>query len=705
MSVASPSMMQSLSNVHAAVRDALAAAAQALTAGGDDAIAGAQRHWQSAHAAMQMVNHRALLKFSTELGALLSAAEGDATADRVPAFSAGGVALTEYIGALIAGRRDQPLRLWPAYQALQRARGVAQPVESDLFFPNLSLGPGDRTEVSALSADELRNTRRLLETGLLQWLRKADSAGLQQISDAVTRVEASQRTGNARQLWWIARGVLDALQHDGLAADAPVRRLITQLNLHLGRLLQGSTDTPEPLLREALYLAARAQPVTPLVSEVQQTCGLLGALDIEEAVPEGFSTEAVAEARGKAKGLQHLWSECVAGGAGFAEFEHRARALAGACERLGEAALTSLVMQMADGAHSFALSTILMNDAAALEGACALLMVEQVLESDSPLDAGFAARARNMIDRLKVSVDAPQALGALPAAQLLDEAALQTQSVQQTAVVLAEIERDLRDIELALETWSGNRNNPELIAGLHKPLRQIAGAFSVLGHADAAVMAEQCQADVTRYAQGAHCGEAEGQLLSRRLTVLAAFVDALKLGPADLESVLNRLAITMPLPGAAPAQVVEAPVDGADNTDAEMLDIFLEEAGEVLATISATTLQSRAQPQDQEHLTTLRRAFHTLKGSGRMVGLNNLGEAAWEMEQVMNDLLPKQQPGTPDLYRLVDYAHHCFVRWVDVLRTHKQAAIDATQLCDWAGKLRAGEALPAEPATAPPVIS
>ena len=53
MRTASPSMIQSLATVRDAVGEALQAAAQALAAGGDQAAAAAQRHWRSAHAAMQ----------------------------------------------------------------------------------------------------------------------------------------------------------------------------------------------------------------------------------------------------------------------------------------------------------------------------------------------------------------------------------------------------------------------------------------------------------------------------------------------------------------------------------------------------------------------------------------------------------------------------------------------------------------------------
>ena len=93
---------------------------------------------------------------------------------------------------------------------------------------------------------------------------------------------------------------------------------------------------------------------------------------------------------------------------------------------------------------------------------------------------------------------------------------------------------------------------------------------------------------------------------------------------------------------AAPA--VGAPVPRA-TVDAELLGIFLDEAGEVLQTINDTVPACRAEPDNLDALTTIRRGFHTLKGSGRMVGLMDLGEVAWEIEQLMNALAGAEAPG------------------------------------------------------------
>ncbi|MNR78138.1 Chemotaxis protein CheA [compost metagenome] len=109
---------------------------------------------------------------------------------------------------------------------------------------------------------------------------------------------------------------------------------------------------------------------------------------------------------------------------------------------------------------------------------------------------------------------------------------------------------------------------------------------------------------------------------------------------------------------------------GDEAIDAELLEIFLSEAVEVLDCVRQTIPESRNAPHNQEYLTTLRRSFHTLKGSGRMVGLLALGETAWSVEQVLNLRLSETRGGDPDLYALLENATQVLDAWVSDLQTH-----------------------------------
>ena len=118
-------------------------------------------------------------------------------------------------------------------------------------------------------------------------------------------------------------------------------------------------------------------------------------------------------------------------------------------------------------------------------------------------------------------------------------------------------------------------------------------------------------------------------------------------------------AVSAPLlPSHAPMPV------GDDAVDAELLEVFLMEAEEVIASVNETLPLSRIDPSNQDHLITLRRSFHTLKGSGRMVGLGTFGNAAWAIEQVMNGLLADANSGTEDLYALLAKASQVLGAWV-----------------------------------------
>ncbi|WP_422843850.1 Hpt domain-containing protein [Acidovorax sp. M2(2025)] len=128
--------------------------------------------------------------------------------------------------------------------------------------------------------------------------------------------------------------------------------------------------------------------------------------------------------------------------------------------------------------------------------------------------------------------------------------------------------------------------------------------------------------------------------------------------------------LELPAPAAevvpAPAPAPVAPVAAQEpEVEDELLDVFLEEAREVVGNGLAAIETLRSEPADLSEQTTLRRAFHTLKGSSRMVGLNDFGEAAWSMEQVLNAWLAEQKPMQPGLLQLSSDALQAFGRWAD----------------------------------------
>ena len=126
-----------------------------------------------------------------------------------------------------------------------------------------------------------------------------------------------------------------------------------------------------------------------------------------------------------------------------------------------------------------------------------------------------------------------------------------------------------------------------------------------------------------------------------------------------------------------------------------MLEVFLEEAREVIETLHSNLEISRLHMDSREPLVTMRRGFHTLKGSGRMVGLTELGEVAWAVERAMNKWLQENKPASPALLDMIGDAEVLFQHWVDMLRSGSTTAtIDTTWLLTVADCIENGKDIP-----------
>ncbi|MEH6666592.1 MAG: Hpt domain-containing protein, partial [Psychrobacter sp.] len=96
----------------------------------------------------------------------------------------------------------------------------------------------------------------------------------------------------------------------------------------------------------------------------------------------------------------------------------------------------------------------------------------------------------------------------------------------------------------------------------------------------------------------------------------------------------------------------QLPAD-ADDADPDIKEIFIEEANEVLAEIMPLYESWQKNSTDLEGLKDIRRGFHTLKGSGRMVGANYTAELAWSIENMLNRVLDNSIAISADMRQLI----------------------------------------------------
>lgn len=125
--------------------------------------------------------------------------------------------------------------------------------------------------------------------------------------------------------------------------------------------------------------------------------------------------------------------------------------------------------------------------------------------------------------------------------------------------------------------------------------------------------------------------------------------------------------------------------------DEEIFEIFLEEAEEEHENISKNLPIWKANLDIHDALKDMRRSFHTLKGSGRLVGANDLGEFAWAFESLLNKVIDKTLLPTSELLDLVDRGKDALPVLYELLKSEQRPDQNIFSLMEHANSICRGE--------------
>lgn len=126
---------------------------------------------------------------------------------------------------------------------------------------------------------------------------------------------------------------------------------------------------------------------------------------------------------------------------------------------------------------------------------------------------------------------------------------------------------------------------------------------------------------------------------------------------------------------------VSLPDDTYLQQDNEILDIFVEELQEILTELNQLLPLWLNDIQNDTYLKDIRRYFHTLKGSGRMVGANHAGELAWCTEDLLNRVIAKTVELTPTVQQFTLACKNVFeFKFYPIFRQHTPCLIDVRPL-------------------------
>ncbi len=769
-------------------------------------------HLHQVQGALTIVGLDGVTQFAEALEAmLLSIEERNLAADpaRIALAHRALAMIGHYLDGLINGQPNQPLRLLAVYREIQAARGMPRISATDLFFPDLSARPPRRDAPATKLVQEelhklLRQERGRFQRGFLAWLRNPkDRSGLSDMLVAVRKIEDTQESAAARAFWWVATGFLSALAEGAVQDEANAKQLCARIDLQIRRLLDGSKNVAERLVRDALYFVATADSSSDAVQTIKSAYQLQAAVpgaDAEAPVPEETLRRKLREV---ITSTEETWNKFCAGTAqALPLFKEHANGLSALVDQLGNTDFRRLAQAIAAAAKWLADDGSRHSEALAMEIATAILLTQNAQENFLRFGSDFAHQVDVTVARIHgcIAGNLPSPGSEIP---LLDEMSRQAQEKLLIGQVAKEIQSNLVQIEQVLDGFFRDAAKRSELEGLDVPLKQVIGALTMMRQ-DAAVAAlRDCADEIHRFADaGYEPQEADFEQVADRLSMIGFFIDAMQHGaddfaefsrrmqahpadePEDVEeaagdevsvsveqeveqqkaearalldalkeqpedshlreelksnltalkndadlvadsslaeqakaalSVLERgdaaapqleqaMASLKPQQADLPApsaETIELSQASTEEIDAELLGIFLEEANEVLATIEENTRLLQDQTHNVEYLTTIRRSFHTLKGSGRMVGLKDVGEAAWEVEQTLNLWLRKELEVGTVLLDMIRLAYSLFSDWVRFLETREGAAPDPRALINLADSLRLrGE----EGVAAPPIV-
>ncbi|MGY1488124.1 Hpt domain-containing protein [Methylobacillus pratensis] len=586
--------------------------------------------------------------------------------------------LQQYLQELMNGEQDQPLRLTPPLQKLAALHGEALE-DSELFFPDTSQRLPKDIPIEALDPQDLvaaiKEQRAQFQKSLLSWL-KGDAEALQDMSAALERVQLVQSQAAQKTLWWVATAFTETLAEETHRQDAGVKRLCRRLDQELRSAGEGVNRPASLLLRDLLYFIAVSKLATERIAQVKALFELDGLIPAEATfVPDVEEQQYIKQCQVALDALKELWARANEGETVFNEFMTRFAGILNTYPALSNepvkklfAAVHDQVLALQQGHHP-------QQDIALVEVASALTLLSDALQHYGRQGEQAELEMEKQQQRLQTLLHGElPTLAPAPAVQQAAQHAL----ARETAAALQEVEQ-------LLDAYFRQPGDVVPLTQASTPLQQVSNALDILEMPEVKALAQAAQEVIAGLQQGRIAtGQEVFESLADSLSLVGMTVEQYPhavSGAFALEDALARLkAVQNAEPGTQPAEVVEIPEAYSatpELPDDELLDVYLTEAEEVLASVAQHLQALRVNATNHQSLVEVRRGFHTLKGSGRTVGLADLGNVAAIVETLLNRVIERKLTPTSAMIAFIEDATAAFAGWIASLRDKAHQAVEA----------------------------
>jgi chemosensory pili system protein ChpA (sensor histidine kinase/response regulator) len=739
LSIVANELMETIRNAHLALEDCVDGR------GGSAALVRAGELLHQVRGALQITETygAALLAEEMELGCkyLAGLRAGKGREDGLDALTRSMVQLPTYIERLLGGGRDIALVLLPMLNDLRAARGEPLLSEGTLLLLNLSPSQAQKKAEKRDGTGEdpvavAARVRPKFQLALLGWIKGVNAERhLDTLLSVTEQLERAATRDDMYQLWWVAGGVLESLKNGGLETSVALKRLLGQIDRRLKRVIDegiGSFDAQpvDDLLNNLLYYVARSATAGERIAEIR------AAFNLSELLP---GDEQVEHAREALSAPSVKLMETVA--AAIKEDLARVKDVLDIFVRTGMNKSSELVPQLellkkiSDTLGVLGLGELRGDIDGEIERLKSVVgrggsASEQIILDIASTLLRVADRLDQQLVRLIVPREGPESENDdLPPQEAADYQQVAESVMRECIINLARIKETVGESFSSDAPPQGLDSVPSLVRGIKAGLLMLnktramevvdrignlivltlEGGRGLLSQketdrlADAIVSieyymetvkagrsepwymldnAEACLSvlrDVEhRVAQAAR--EAKEITHTQRLDVSEIAAQAEQMAAA--EQAKMQATEVMPLPVVAP---------DAEHLDPELLELFIEEAREEVASIKRRLPGWADDPDDMETLITVRRSFHTLKGSGRMVGAERVGEYCWSVENLLNRLINRTLVRTPPMVDFIVKAAAAVPELIEQLEVGTEPKADVRLLMARASAFAEGD--------------
>ncbi len=600
-------------------------------------------------------------------------------------------AMAQFVNDLAKGIDNATLRLFPLYQELQHMRGMEMSFELDLFFPNVNVKLPIHLLETAQASDpqsQIKAARMQFQQALIRYLRQLDvSAALRVMQDAMMGVLLAFPAGQQRTYWWVAAGFMDSLATQRPSNDMNVPRMLGRIDHQMRAFLEGRSMEEQPEMNQMLYaIANNVLSIGGIANDVAQHFALKRYIPGENSVPTSLLSRRLTVISEHVKQAEECWDACVRGSKeGCANFISQAQLIEQYSGKLDRDSLQVLARAIDKfAAHANQDGNV---QALSLDMAMALLLMARGLSNYHQLPDDFQQQSLALAERLHEALYSPQVKDK-PMADLVALYCGQ-ESTLVRSLLSKEMLNNLQRVEIGLNTYFADESRHEMLMPLSKELSEILGGLQILDLPSAAKLTGTFKEAVKLIASiDKPVDRTKTRAIANALSALETYFqslphpnqaieDAVFASNTELENMLTGNTSKQDVTRISKAYTSPA---ARSSDEFELIEIFLEEAVEVLDIMRENLKLCTLHELSDAPLVTIRRGFHTLKGSGRMVGLNELGEVAWGLERAMNTWLQDGKPVIQPLLEMIGMSIPKFSGWVDALQNNTSVDFAAGEL-------------------------